>query len=519
MRSLPLQFGLACLFLLFAPVFLLAQEKPAAPDLKELESYTTKAMQEWNVPGLGFAIVKDDKVVFAKGFGVRKLGEPTPVDEHSVFAIASCSKAFTAAALGILVDEGKIKWDDPVTKYLPQFQLYDAYATREMTIRDLLCHRSGLATFGGDLLWYDTTYSRDEVIRRVRHLKPTSSFRSRYGYQNIMFSAAGQIIPAVTGKSWDEFIKERFFTPLGMTSSSTSINAFKPGDNLAQPHNQPNGTMRVVKYLNVDNVGPAASINSSVADLAQWVRLQLGRGTYQSKQIFSRAVSHEMWSPNTVQPLSEAAERQVPSRHFSLYAMGWGVSDFHGRKYIAHSGGLDGMISQVVLVPEENLGVVILTNSESPLASLLARKVVDMYVGAPARDWSGEALAQRKNGEDAQKKADELLETGRAKDTKPSLALEKYAGTYSGQMYGDATVTVENGKLAVKLLPSVHFTGDLEHWHYDTFRLTWRDTNYPFRKGFVTFILNAQGAVEEMKVDCPNNDFDFKELEFKRVKP
>src|ERR671938_72128 len=227
--------GLLFFLLFIAPLALVAQTTDAR--LKEIDEYATKAGQDWRVPGFAMAIVKDDKVIFAKGYGVRKLGEQTPVDEHTLFAIASNTKAFTAAAIALLVDEGNLKWDDPATKYLPGFQLYDPYVTRELTVRDLLSHRSGLATFGGDLLWYDTTYKSDEILRRIRYLKPTSSFRSRFGYQNIMFLAAGQIVANVSGKNWEQFIRERFLTPLGMTSTQTSIKTFKSTDNIASPHN------------------------------------------------------------------------------------------------------------------------------------------------------------------------------------------------------------------------------------------------------------------------------------------
>ena len=343
-------------FLLFfiTPFSLYAQEQD--PRLKEIDEYARKAMLDWRVPGFAIAIVKDDKVIFAKGYGVRKLGEATPVDERTLFAVASNTKAFTAALLGILVDEGKIKWDDLVTKYLPGFQLYEPYASREMTIRDLLSHRSGLATFGGDLLWYETTYDSKDVVRRVRFLKPTSSFRSRYGYQNIMFVAAGEVIEAVTGKSWSQVVKERILNPLGMTATTTSIKDFKSSDNIASPHNELNDHVRVVRYGNVDGAAAAAGLNSNVTEMAQWLRLQLGKGTYEGKKIFSSTVAREMWQPNVVLPISEAGEKLNPTRHFRAYGLGWFLSDYHGRKVIDHSGGLDGMVSQTGMIPEERTG-------------------------------------------------------------------------------------------------------------------------------------------------------------------
>jgi CubicO group peptidase (beta-lactamase class C family) len=474
-------------------------------------------MRDWKVPGFAIAIVKDDRVVFAKGYGVRELGKPTPVDEHTLFAIASNSKAFTAAALGILVDEGKIKWDDPVTKYLPEFQLYDPYVTREMRIRDLLSHRSGLATFGGDLLWYESSYDRKEILRRIRFLKPASSFRSRFGYQNILFLAAGEVVAAVTKKSWEEFVTERFFKPLGMTSTVTSIRAFKAVDNVATPHNEIDGQLRVIRYGNVDGIAAAGGINSNVVEMAEWLRLQLGRGKYQGKQIFSTGVSREMWTPQLMLPISEQGEKFIPSRHFYAYGLGWFLYDYQGRKVASHGGGLDGMISQVGLIPEENLGVVVLSNSETNLPSSLVNKVFDLYLGAPRRDWSAEFLAQKTAATQAAKEAEKKLEAERAKNTQPSLAQARYAGSYLGEMYGEAKITEESGRLVLRLTPSPNFVGDLEHWQYDTFRIKWRPSIvYPFPKGFVTFTLNARGQIEEMKLDVPNPDFDFKELEFKR---
>ncbi|HEX8355234.1 MAG TPA: serine hydrolase [Pyrinomonadaceae bacterium] len=487
--------------------------------LKEIDAYAAKAGQDWKVPGFSVAIVKDDRVVFVKGYGVRELGKPEPVDGDTLFAVASNTKAFTAAALAALVDEGKLRWDDPVTKYLPWFQLYDPYVTREVTVRDLLSHRSGLATFGGDLLWYETTYPRDEIIRRVRHLKPTYGFRSRYGYQNIMFLAAGEIVPAVTGKSWDDYVREKFFAPLGMTRSNTTLKQLKASRNVATPHNETDGRVKVVRYSNVDSAGGAAAINSTAAEMAEWVRLQLGRGTYGGKKIFSAERSREMWTPQTVvSGVSESAEKFNPSVHFNLYGLGWFLSDYRGRKVVTHSGGLDGMTSRVAMLPEENLGVVVLTNSETPLQSFLWYKVFDVFTGAPPRDWSADYLARARSAREREEAEARKAEAARVPGTKPSLPLASYAGTYGGVMYGDARVAEENGRLVVRLVPSPAYVGDLEHWHFDTFRIKWRESVvYPYPRGWVTFVLDPQGKVGEMKIDVPNPDFDFKELEFRRA--
>ncbi len=506
------------LLLLVAPRLLLAQTATMEARLKEIDEYAVRVGNAWPAPGFAIGIVKDDKVVFTKGYGVRELGKLPAVDENTLFAIASNTKAFTAAALAMLVDEGKIKWDDPVTKYLPSFQLYDPYVTRELTVRDLLSHRSGLATFAGDLLWYESNYTRDEILHRARFLKPSSSFRSRFGYQNILFMAAGEVVAKVSGMSWDAFMKERFFTPLGMKRTLTAHADLLKADNVSTPHNAFEGNTRVIRYGNVDNIGAAGAIKSSVAEMAQWLRLQLGRGAYDGKKFFSTGQSREMWTPHTVLGgISEQSEKSNPTRHFSLYGLGWILSDYQGRLFVSHGGGLDGMVSQLALIPEEKLGIVVLTNSETSLSTILVNKVVDTFLGVAPRDWNSEFLARSKQSEDAAKAAAKKIEDSRMPNTKPSLPLSAYAGIYTGAMFGDARVTEENGKLVLKFVPSLLFVGDLEHWQFDTFRIKWRDTIvYPFPRGFLTFTLDPQAKVDEMKIDVPNPDFDFKELEFKR---
>jgi CubicO group peptidase (beta-lactamase class C family) len=506
------------LIIIAAPRSVLAQTATTEARVKEIDEYALKVGKDWAAPGFAIAIVKDDKLVFAKGYGVRELGKPEVVDENTLFAIASNTKAFTAAALAILVDEGKIKWDDLVTKYLPAFQLYDSYVTRELTIRDLLSHRSGLETFGGDLLWYENNYTRDEILHRARFLKSTSSFRSRFGYQNILFMAAGEIVAKVSGMSWDAFMKQRFFTPLGMKRTLTTHAELLKAQNVATPHNAFEGKTRVIRYGNVDNIGAAGAIKSSVTEMAQWLRLQLARGSYDGRKLFAAERSRELWTPHTVLgPISEQSEKSNPTRHFSLYGLGWILSDYQGRLLVTHGGGLDGMVSQLALVPEEKLGSVVHTNSETSISTVLLNKIIDTFLGVAPRDWNSEFLARSKRNEEAAKLAAKKVDDSRVLNTNPSLPISAYAGTYTGEMFGDARVSAENGQLVLKFVPSPLFVGDMEHWHFDTFRIKWRDTIvYPFPRGFVTFILNPQGKVDEMKIDVPNPDFLFTELEFKR---
>ncbi len=514
MKSTFLRLNLFLLLLLF-PALLFAQTLDEK--LKEIDAYAQKAGDDWNVPGFAIGIVKDGKVVFTKGYGIRELGKTDKTDENTLFAIASNSKAFTTASLAILVDEKKLNWDDKVSKYLPEFQMPDAYVSREMTVRDLVTHRSGLDTFSGDLLWYETNYSTDEVLRRVRFLKPKTSFRSRFGYQNLMFMAAGRVVEKVSGKSWGDFVTERILTPLGMSRTTVSVKSLK--DNFSMPHNESGGKLRVLHSGNVDSAYAAAGLNSSVADVSKWLLLQLGRGKYDGKQIFSERQSWEMWQPYIMIPVSEAAMKNNPTRHFSGYGMGWAVGDYQGRKTVSHGGGLDGMISQTAMMPEENLGLVVLTNSETPVNSIMMNKIYDVFTNAPKRDWSAEALERTKNGKIEETKEIKEVDASRIANTKPSLAMNGYAGTYSSEMYGDVIVREENGKLVMNLVPAPNFVADLEHWHYDTFQIKWRTSvPYNFSRGFVTFTLDKTGKTDQLKIDQPNNDFWFYELELKRTK-
>jgi CubicO group peptidase (beta-lactamase class C family) len=503
------------LLLLVFPVFAFSQS--LEEKLAEIDSYAQKVMTDWKQPGMAIAIVKDDKVVFSKGYGTRELGKNAPVDADTVFAIASNSKAFTTAALAMLVDEKKIAWNDKVSKYLPDFQLYDPYVTSELTIRDLVTHRVGLDTFSGDLLWYEANFTPDEILQRTRHLKPVSSFRTQFGYQNLMFIAAGKVIEKVSGKPWCAFVTERILTPIGMSRTTCSIKTLP--DNAAFPHNESGGALRVLHRGNVDSAYSAAALNSSVNDLSKWVRTQLAKGKFEGKQIFSEAQAWGMHQPYLAQQISEAASRSNPTRHFSGVASGWFVYDYYGKKIINHSGGLDGMLSYTHLIPEENVGFVVLTNSEFPAYTVMSSKIRDVFVGAPKRDWSGEALEQAKRNKAAADEEMKKVDAARAANTRPTLALKGYAGSYSDDLYGAINIAEENGSLVMRFSRSPNFVADLDHWNYDTFQIKWRPSvAYNFPRGFVTFTIDKDGKTDELKIDQPNNDFWFYELHPRRVK-
>jgi CubicO group peptidase (beta-lactamase class C family) len=500
-----------------------AVAQTAAPE--GFDAYVARVLKEFDVPGVAVAIVKDGRVVMAKGYGVRKLGEAAAVDAGTLFGIASNSKAFTAAALAMLVDEGKISWDDPVVKHLPAFQMYDPYVSREMTIRDLLTHRSGLGLGAGDLLWWpQTNHSRDEIVRRIRFIKPATSFRSRYAYDNVLYLVAGQIIPAVTGKSWDDFIKERIFTPLGMTASNTSVSANPAGGNVATPHTKNAGSLQAIEPARLDNVAPAGSINSNVSDMAKWVIAQLDNGSIRGAEsnggrLFSERQSREMWSAQTILPLNDPPPMLAPLKaNFAAYGLGWGLADYRGKKIVSHTGGLPGYLSRVALVPDLKLGVVVLTNMESGGAfQSITYRVIDHYLGAAETDW----IAAYRKLEDQQRAAASAVENrqsaARDSNSKPSLAVAKYAGRYTDAWYGDATISLENDRLVLWFAHTPALVADLEHWQYDTFVARWRDRTL-LADAFVTFALKPDGRIEQVKMQAisPLTDFsfDFQDLLF-----
>lgn len=515
--------------------------QPVDKTIQRIDAVAAQTLTRLDVPGMAISIVKDNQVILSKGYGVRSIESRAPVTDSTLFAIASNSKAFTAAALAILVDRGMIRWDDKVRSYLPYFNLYSPYVSDEFTIRDLLCHRSGLDTFSGDLIWYGTTHSREEVVKRARFLTPSFGFREQYGYSNIMYLAAGLIVERLSGMSWDQFIEENFFMPLGMNTANTSVSDYNKtnGDyyssktrNIATPHNTKEGKHIAIDYVNWDNIGPAGSINASVAELTRWIRLQLGKGTLDGRQYWKEQRAYEMWENNTPKPVSKWQREHMPSRHFNGYGLGWELMEYRGMKVISHGGGYDGMISKTVLVPEKNLGFVILTNSINSAPSCLTYEILDAFLldydkkGRPVaakEDWLGMFEGFKREEEEAAKKALADDEAARKKGTRMSLALAAYCGIYSSEMYGDVIVTIDEnpltpfGGLRIVFEPTALFKGQLTHWHYDTFELTW-NTQMMLPKGKATFVLDASGAPEELRIVVDNPDFDFTELKLMRKK-
>jgi CubicO group peptidase (beta-lactamase class C family) len=488
-----------------------------------LDQDVERIRKAFDVPGIAVAIVKDGKVVLAKGYGVRKLGDPTLVTPQSLFRIASNTKAFTTAALAILVDEGKLKWDDRVIDHFPSFQMHDPYVTREMTIRDLLTHRSGLGLGAGDLMfWPATDLKPAEIMRRIRFIPLATSFRSRYAYDNLLYLVAGQIVENVSGKPWEQFLRERIWTPLGMTHTFGSTRALIEQPDVAQPHALADGKLVVLQQTDHDNNAPAGSINSCVEDLAKWMLLQLDHGG----KIFTATRSKEMWSSQTILPIRDqpkgapAIFTQLQPQ-FSTYGLGWGLREYRGHKLVGHTGALAGYVSRTALVPDLNLGVVILTNQEENAAhTAIANIVIDHYLGAPAVDWVANYAALTRI-EKAEGEAEAAKTAGkRNANSRPSLPLEAYAGRYRDAWYGDVVVEHRDGKLNIQFTHTKQLAGDLEHWQYNTFVAHWRDRTL-FADAYVTFSLKPDGSIEGAKVEpvSPLTDFsfDFQDLSLKRV--
>ena len=481
--------GLMLLAVLIVP----AETRAQAGPLAGLDDYIMSAMPRWEVPGLAIAVIRNDSVIHARGYGVRELGRPGAVDEHTLFAIASTTKAMTSAALGMLVDEGRLDWDDHVAEHLPAFQLSDPFISHDVTIRDLLTHRSGIAR--SDNLWIAGPFDRAEVLRRARYLPSTAGFRSEYGYHNVMYIAAGEVVGAVSGVSWDDFIEQRLFQPLGMTRSTTRAAVVETRDNVAASHTDVNGSVRAVPRRNYDNIGGAGATFSSVRDMAQWIRLQLNHGVYEGTRLLSPGTMRELHMPQVVIRMDTTTERMFPNTNLRAYALGWNVQDYHGRKLVHHSGSLNWTRTQIGMVPSEGIGVIVIANyGSSNLQLALMYRVLDALMGLPARDWSAEYLEPARR---SRERSEAAPEAERIAGTEPSLALEDYAGTYTSDLYGDVRLTVEGGRLVLSYAPD--YVADLEHWHHDTFRATWRREG--FGRAFVTFGLDRRARVVRMELD------------------
>lgn len=470
------------------PALLMAAE----PDAARIKSLVEDARKAWEVPGVGLAIVQGDRTLYLAGHGLREVGKPEPLTEHSLFQIASLTKAFTSAGIAMMVDEGKMAWDDPVRKHLDYFHLSDPHADSLVTIRDIASHRTGLPRH--DVLWIRTGFTRENLIRRMAFAKPTAPFRSLYQYQNLMFTSAGESLGHASGLGWDAFLKQRIFTPLGMTDSLTVYADMARVIDRAMPHTKDKTQLKVAQWGNYDNIGGAGCIASSVNDLSHWLRLQLASGAYDGKRLVSEKNLNETRLPNMVIRLTPPTSDLQPDFTQSTYGMGWQINHYRGEMLVMHSGSLNGFRALVTMVPRLKLGFVVLTNlNGTNLNEALTDTLLDEYLGLPkARDWNAHMLSVVKRNEERDAREKLEKEEERKKDTKPSLPLSAYVGLYREPAYGDAKVIFQDGKLIVEWART---KGEMEHWHFDTWRLK---DGIGLADTMATFTLDAKGVPSKL---------------------
>lgn len=462
--------------------------------MRHLDAEIQAAAERWQVPGIGYAVSRNGEVVLEGGAGVRAIGRGETVDEHTIFAIGSVTKSFTAAAVSMLVDEGTLSWNDRVVDRLPEFRLYDPYATPELTVRDLLTHRSGLAR--GDLMWYKSGYDSAEVLQRVRHLQPSWSLRSAFGYQNIMYVAAGELIGKVTGTPWERFVKERIFDPLGMNETRVDVAEVDLRGNVASPHVEIDDTLTLIGHHSFTNSRPAGSIYSSPSDVMKWLRFQLGDGIHEGRRILSSSALRETHAPQTVIARIAPWTYLFPEAHSLSYGLGWFVWNYRGRTIVSHGGNIDGMAALACVVPQEQLAFVALSNLDgSLLPNAMLYRILDEAFGETPHVWLSEFHSVQQTLKAQLAYAQRLRSHSRLAGTKPPLPLSAYAGTYEDAFYGRATIAHKDGDLNVDC---IGFRGKLEHRHLDTFTFVPDDPILRKYKPLVLFALDEFAEVTDM---------------------
>jgi CubicO group peptidase (beta-lactamase class C family) len=491
---------------------------------QQIDSLVEKVLVTFDVPGIAVGIIKDDKLIHAKGYGVRSLRSKQKVDENTLFGVASNSKAFTAAALGMLVDEKKLKWDDKVTDYIPEFKLYNPYVTEEFTVRDLLTHRSGLGLGAGDLMMFPdgNNFTKKDIIHNLRYLKPVSSFRTKYDYDNNLYIVAGEVIERVSGMTWEDFVEKRMMQPLNMTQSAASIFRLKNKSNIISPHAPVNGKIEAIDIDWSETANAAGGIVSNVTDLSKWLIVQMNNGKYgENKQLFSEEVHDEMWSPQTI-----INTRTVPpyNTHFSSYGLGWFLSDVKGYKQVTHTGGLAGVVTQITLLPELKLGIIVLTNQQVGAAfTAVTNTIKDAYLGIKGMDRVKQMRDRVTKGEAEAKKITteiwaDIEKQQKEATTKPDLA--NFIGTYNDQWFGDITIATKDGKTLFSSVRSPKLTGEMLYYKANTFVVKWNDRSLD-ADAFVQFNLDNSGKASSIKMASisPLTDFsfDFQDLDLKRV--
>jgi CubicO group peptidase (beta-lactamase class C family) len=489
------------------------------------------------VPGIAVTIVEHGKVTLARGYGVRRLGESAPADADTIFQLGSVGKAFTTAALAVLVDRGKISWDDPVTRHIPWFQMYDPWVTREMTVVDLLVHRSGLGLGAGDLMFVPrSSLTRAETVRRLRYIRPAASFRSGFAYDNVLYVVAGQLVEETSGKSWERFMREDVLVPAGMRTATSDRAERRRTDNRAWPHARRDGPMHGMgtqKALDDSgqaefdpelgqNAAPAGGVTASANDMGRWIAIQLARGALPegSGRLFSEAAWRQMWTPRVHLPISPSpGPTAAATPQFNSYALGWNERDYRGHRLMMHTGAVFGAQAILVLIPDREVGFSVMINCEDGEAALgIAYELLDHYLGQPRYDWAA-AWQQVVRERDERAVARLKEQTSAPARVGPSLPLERYAGAFADAWYGPIEIAHRDGRLTLDFKQTPGMSGPLTHWQYDTFRVDWRDPL--IEPAYVTFSLTADGGVDRigMRAVSPLADFsfDYQDLDFRPV--
>jgi CubicO group peptidase (beta-lactamase class C family) len=469
------------LFVIFLTTLNINGQDAAVPFFikDSIDNYVSRALTQWKIPGVAVCVVKDGKVAFMKGYGVKEMGTNNKVDENTLFMIGSNTKAFTATALAMLAADKKLSLDDNVQKWLPDFTMYDPWVAKETIIRDLLCHRLGFETFQGDFMFFDSDLSTTEMRERFGKLKPLYGFRSKWGYTNAAFMTAGEIIPKVTTMSWADFLKEKIFLPLGMTNTLALSKDISTAVNKATAHTVWLGELRKVPYGRIDAIAAAGSISSSVNDISKWIIAQLDQGKLDGKEVIPAAAISQTWLPHSV--LGNGGP-MFNTGHFSLYGLGWFLEEYNGKKIVSHTGGVNGFVTSVTLVPEEKLGVVVLTNTDANnFYEALKLEIIDAFMKLPYRNYSDILLMRQKTGDAQTKKMIDLKKDTIRTKPAPALTLTAYAGEYKHELYGKMNITIENGYLIMRFEHHPGRHSKLEALGGNRFLSTWNDPIYGVR--------------------------------------
>ncbi|WP_035560559.1 serine hydrolase [Hymenobacter sp. IS2118] len=503
---------------------------PTAPlDIAAVDAVVARTLKAFDVPGMAVAVVKDGQVVLSKGYGVSSLATKAPVDENTLFGIASNTKAFTAAALGLLVEDGKMRWDDKVTDYIPEFRMYDPYVTAEFTVRDLLTHRSGLGLGAGDLMFFPDSadFTIKDVIHNLRYFKPVSSFRSKYDYDNNLYIVAGEVVARAAGQPWADFVEARLLKPLGMSRTATGYSRLPDPTNVIDGHGSVDGKVQVIRRDLGTVGGPAGGMYSSVADLSKWALMLVG-GPGAPASLLKPRTQQELWSPQTILPVGPVPAAYLPysyNTHFAAYGLGWRLRDVRGYKEVSHTGGQIGMVTKVTLLPELHLGIIVLTNQESGAAfTAVSDAIEDHYLGLTGLDRVQLLADRAAAGQSGNDKATDAVWKQVAAATKKAPKrpdYKAYVGRYHDAWLGDVNLYMQGNQLWLKSVRSPRLVGQVLPYRGSTFVVRWKDRSLN-ADAFAAFTLNEMGEASSLKMKpvSPATDFsyDFQDLDLQRVK-